>query len=400
MRDATALASAVRNMATRAGVRDAFAWVERSEAALAAETIRVAEIPAPTFHEGARAAWVAERLRALGLKCVEVAADGNVYGLVAGRASGAALAVFAHLDTVFGPNVPVAVERRGGRLYAPGIGDNAAGVAGVLGALAALREARLVPEHGVWVVATVGEEGLGNLRGARAATDRLADECGMIVAVEGSFYGRLSHAAVGSRRWRVETRAVGGHSWHDYGKPSAVHALLRAGAAIANLQPPNEPRTTLNIGEVRGGTGVNVIAEQAEMVLDMRSVDAAQLDRLGGRVRQALEAVSGNGISVTITEVGSRPAGTISIGHPLVQTCAAVLQHLGVSPVYAAASTDANVPLGRGIPAVTLGVTRGGGAHTVGEWIESAPMVRGVQQLVLMFAALTDPAITPVGARA
>ena len=392
-----AAGSLVHELVARPAVRTALAWPSANAGRLAEETIRITEIPAPPFDEGRRAMYVAQRLSELGLDAVELADDGNVYALLPGADAAAwpALAVFAHLDTVFGADVPVAVTARDGRLFAPGVGDNSAGVAGVLSALQAMRHASLRPKRPIWIVATVGEEGLGDLRGARAATDRLAGSCPAVVAVEGSFFGRLSHVAVGSRRWRVTLRGPGGHSWHDFGRPSAVHALLRAGAAITRLQLPAEPRTTLNIGEVQGGTGVNVIAEQASCVLDMRSSDAGELDRLAQRVQRILDDETGNGVTVDIAEVGNRPAGGVPARHPLVQTCAAVLDYLGVTPLYAAASTDANVPLGRGIPAVTLGVTRGGGAHTRGEWVEVAPIVQGVQQLILAFCALAEQPPTP-----
>jgi acetylornithine deacetylase/succinyl-diaminopimelate desuccinylase-like protein len=245
-----------------------------------------------------------------------------------------------------------------------------------------------MPDRPAWIVATVGEEGLGNLVGATAATDRLGRDLEAVVAIEGSFFGRVSHTAVGSRRLRVTFRAEGGHSWHDFGRSSAVHALVKSAAEIVALHVPAEPRTTFNIGEIHGGTGVNVIAECAELVLDMRSISRSALDDLDRRVRRLLDGAQKRGVAVTVEVVGDRPAGSIGVGHPLVQTCSAILSHLGAAPQYAAASTDANVALGRGIPAVTLGVTRGGGAHTLGEWIEVAPMVRGVQQIILMLCAL------------
>lgn len=381
----------VAGLAAQPEVRDALAWTARSEGILADEVIRITEIPAPTFHEERRAAYVADRLSSLGLSDVAVAQDGNVYGRLGGTegSTRAALAVYAHLDTVFSRDVSVAVSRREGRLYAPGVGDNSAGLAGLICALQAMRETGTQPHRPIWIVATVGEEGLGNLRGAAAATQRLGDQVDAIVAIEGSFFGRVSHTAVGSRRLRVRVHADGGHSWHDFGRPSAVHALVRAAAEIAALHVPSEPRTTFNIGEIRGGTGVNVIAECAEMILDMRSVSPSALDELDRRVHRILEGVRRYGAAARVEIVGDRPAGSIPISHPLVQTCSAVLAHLGAVPQYAAASTDANAALGRGIPAVTLGVTRGGGAHTLGEWIEVAPMVRGVQQIILMLCALS-----------
>jgi tripeptide aminopeptidase len=385
-----AVAARIAAVATRPSVSDALAWVARSEDVIAGETIRVTEIPAPTFHEARRAVFVAERFDTLGLSDVTVTEDGNVYGRLPGAAGNGlpALAVFAHMDTVFAGDVPVTVTQREGRLYAPGVGDNSAGLAGLLLALRAMREAGTVPDRPVWIVGTVGEEGLGNLRGATAATDRLGGKVDAVVAIEGSFFGRVSHTAVGSRRLRIRLHAEGGHSWHDFGRVSAIHALVKAAAEITSLHVPTEPRTTFNIGEIRGGTGVNVIAECAEMVLDMRSISRSALDDLDRRVRRILETPQKRGMPVDIEVVGDRPAGSIAIGHPLVQTCSAILAHLGAVPQYAAASTDANAALGRGIPAVTLGVTRGGGAHTLGEWIEVAPMVRGVQQIVLMLCTL------------
>jgi tripeptide aminopeptidase len=391
------LTARIAALAARADVRDALAWVARSEDTLAEEVLRVTEIPAPTFHERDRAAYLAERLHTLGLADVRIAEDGNVYGRLSGgaRSTRAALAVYAHMDTVFAHDVPVTVSQREGRLYAPGVGDNSAGLAGLIGALQAMQATGTAPDRPIWIVGTVGEEGLGNLCGATAATERLADGIDAVVAIEGSFFGRVSHTAVGSRRLRVGVRAAGGHSWHDFGRPSAVHALVRAAAEIAALHVPSEPRTTFNIGQIRGGTGVNVIAECAEMLLDMRSISSSALDELDRRVRRILDGVRKHGASVQVEVVGDRPAGSIPAGHPLVQTCSAVLTHLGATPQYAAASTDANAALGRGIPAVTLGITRGGGAHTRGEWIEIAPMVRGVQQVILTLCALSQSPDTP-----
>lgn len=382
-------ATLIDDIATGAPVARALAWAETHAADLAEETARIAEIPAPTFDEAARGAYVAARFDALGLEQIHADDVGNVYGLLPG-VGGAAIAFVAHLDTVFPRELSHAVTWRDGRLYGPGVGDNAAGVAGMIGALAALRAGGVAVPRPVWFVASVGEEGLGNLRGVSAATDRLGDQLNAMIAVEGSFFGRLSHTAVGSRRLEIGCRAPGGHSWHDFGRGSAVHALVRAAAAITALPVASDPRTTFNIGRIEGGTGVNVIAEEARMLLDMRSVDAASLNDLAVRVRSVVAAHNAGGIEFAVDEVGYRPAGSIDPRHPLVRICAAVLQRLRVTPQYAPASTDANIPLSRGIPAVTLGVTRGGGAHTRGEWIETAPLVRGVQQLVLVTTALGD----------
>src|SRR5215218_365657 len=205
----------IADLATSDPLRRALDWAAHAEGDLADETIRVTEIAAPTFHEERRAVYVAERLQQLGLDDVTIAGDGNVYARF-GDGGTPHLALLAHLDTVFAANVGVTVQRRDGRLYAPGVGDNAAGVAGLIGAIEAMRRAGTKPERPVWIVGTVGEEGLGDLSGARAAVSRLRPELSAVVAVEGSFFGRLSHVAVGSRRFRVRFRAEGGHSWHDF----------------------------------------------------------------------------------------------------------------------------------------------------------------------------------------
>jgi acetylornithine deacetylase/succinyl-diaminopimelate desuccinylase-like protein len=380
----------LEEIAAGSAVTRALAWSARSEAAFVEETIRIAEIPAPTFHEQARAAYAASRFRALGLERVEIAPCGNVYGLLPGDGPPAA-AFIAHLDTVFPQDIVHTVHRRDDRLYGPGVGDNAAGLAGLLGAITALREAGARPARPIWVAGSVGEEGLGNLRGATAIADRLGGAVEAMVAVEGSFFGRLSHTAVGSRRLKISCSAPGGHSWHDFGRPSAVHALVRLAAALTSLRMPAEPRTTYNIGRIEGGSGVNVIAEEAHLLLDLRSTDAQALDEVSAQVHTLLAAHAVHDLELEAREVGFRPAGHLGQQHSLVQICASALHRLGMTPLYAPASTDANVPLSRGIPAVTLGVTRGGGAHTRGEWIETGPLVRGVQQLVLVAMALADP---------
>ncbi len=385
-----ALAQTVAELAAERTVARALAWAEQHAAELVAETVRIAEIPAPTFEEATRAAYTAERFHAVGLDRVEIDAIGNVYGLLPGDGA-RALALVAHLDTVFSADIPHTVTRRDARLYGPGIGDNAAGLAGLLGAAAALRAGHVALRRPIWFVATVGEEGLGNLRGSLAATERLGGQVEAMIAVEGSFFGRLSYSGVGSRRLEIRCQAAGGHSWHDFGRASAVHVLVRAAAEIAALQVPAQPRTTFNIGRIEGGTGVNVIAEEARLLLDLRSVDARALDELTARVHAILRRHEAEGVRISVREVGYRPAGSLDAGHHVVETCAAVLQRLGVHPQCAPASSDANIPLSRGIPAVTLGVTRGGGAHTRGEWIDATPLARGIQQLILAALALGDP---------
>ncbi|MHB8575609.1 MAG: M20/M25/M40 family metallo-hydrolase [Dehalococcoidia bacterium] len=346
----------------------------------------IAEIPAPTGAEHRRADLVERRLRALGAEDVRQFGSGNVMGRL-GPAAGKGLALVAHLDTVFSDAIDHTVTRRNGKLFGPGVGDNSAGVAGILTVLAAARTGEIAFERPVWFVADVGEEGLGDLRGVRETMEQLRDRIETVIAVEGTMLGRLGHIAVGSRRLRVTFRAEGGHSWLDFGKPSAVHALVAAAAAIARLNVPAEPRTTFNIGRIEGGDGVNVVAATAAMVLDMRSISADALLQLNAQVERIL-AERRPGITVEVDEVGSRPAGSIPRAHQLVEICAEALERAGVRGEPTAGSTDANLPLSMGIPAVALGITHGGGIHSAGEWIEVEPMNRGVVQLLLVCAAL------------
>ncbi len=379
--------SALARVAAQRNVSDALGWVAANAERCRAETIAIAQVPAPTFAEGHRADLVERRLRELGAEDVRRFGHDNVAGRL-GPAGGRGIALLAHLDTVFSADVNHTVTQRDGRLYGPGVGDNSAGVAGLLTALRALRESRVPLERPIWFVGNVGEEGLGDLRGARESMDWLEGRVDAVLAIEGTMLGRLGHVAVGSRRLRVGFRAEGGHSWLDFGKPSAVHAAVSAAAQIASLQVPAEPRTTYNVGRIEGGSGVNVIASSAEFVLDMRSVSPESLNALHGEVRRILDAAGGNGIDVTVEQVGDRPAGSIPRNHPLVEVCAAAIERVGLHPEPTAGSTDANIPLSLGVPALALGITRGSGIHSAGEWVEIEPMRQGVAQLVLICALL------------
>jgi len=372
----------------RPDVIRALAWVVEHTDALEREIAAIAAIPSPTFAEHARATYVAQRLAQLGARDVCAFGDNNVCGRL-GPDAGSGIALLAHLDTVFPTTLGHEVTRRKGRLYGPGVGDNAAGVAGLLGVLAALVEGGVALKRPLWFVGDAAEEGLGDLRGARQTMVQLDGRLEAVIAVEGTMLGRLGHIAVGSKRLRVHFSAPGGHSWLDFGRPSAVHAAVAAAAKVAALPVPREPRTTINVGRIEGGEGVNVIASSAEFLLDLRSVDSGALDRLLARVGEILEGARRTpGISVQIEQVGDRPVGAIPRVHPLVELCAAAIERVGLQPEPTAGSTDANVPLSMGVPAVALGITRGGGIHSTGEWIELDPLPYGVRQLVLVCAAL------------
>jgi len=334
---------------------------------------------------------VAERMRAIGLSNVQVDGDHNVVGLLAGAEPGLLLA--AHTDTVFATGDDHQVRAGGGRLQGRGIGDNSIGV------MAMLEVAAAIHRHGgtrraVWFAATTGEEGRGDLRGVRAVTDRLDGRIGAFVAVEGHFLGHVCTTSVGSRRWRIELTGLGGHSWHDYGTPSAVHGIGALIAALARLRLPRRPRTTLNVGRVAGGEGVNVIAPGAWLELDLRSERQEALDRLSALVEGLARRIAASQrLEVKLTAIGDRPAGSIARTHPLVRAACAALRAAGVAPRFEAASTDANYPASKGVPSICIGVTRGGGMHSGQEWVEEAPARQGLRQLLVLTAALAE--VTP-----
>jgi tripeptide aminopeptidase len=379
--------SALTTLTKRDDVQAALRWIGEHEQRFVDEVIALSEIPAPTFAESRRAAYFADRLRALGVGEVESGDAGNVFARTASESAAdfPSVALMAHLDTVFPESTDVSVTKKRDRLFGPGIGDNAAGLAGVLVMIEAMRFAGIQTRRPIWLVASTGEEGLGDLSGARSAIARLRSQIGSVVAIEGALLGRITHEAVGSLRWQVDFDGPGGHSWHDYGRASAIHAAAAAITDLARMELPSQPRTTLNVGRVEGGIGVNVIASHATLLLDMRSIDSRALTRLATEAEFAIRrAAEQQGTSVSISVVGERPAGSIPRDHELVAAAARVLRWLQLEPRYESASTDANIPLSEAIPAITIGITHGGGIHTEDEWIDIAPATTGIRQLLLL----------------
>ncbi len=354
--------------------------------------IAVQQVPAPTFDEAERSALVFDRLRALGLADVETDELGNVYGRRAGRGSRPALLIAAHLDTVFPRDTDLRLRYDGDRVYGPGLGDNSTGVAGLIH-LAQVMQRHDLPNQGdIWFVANVGEEGLGDLRGIRAAVSRLRQRIGCVIALEGCDFGTLHHQAIGVRRYRIEAAAPGGHSWGNFGTPSAIHALVRLAARIAELPVPRAPRTTYNIGVIEGGTSVNTIAERASLLLDMRSVNSNALAELISQVDRLVAAAAAETpeVLINVATVGNRPSGSIARDHPLVQAAVAAYHTVGANVSYQQSSTDANIPLSLGIPAVCIGLTDGGNAHRHDEFIQPANLGRGLQALLLLALAASE----------
>jgi tripeptide aminopeptidase len=374
-----------------ASVKQALKALSNRQAVL--ETaIRVQQIPAPTFHEQQRAAMVATEFACLGLHDIEIDDLGNVFARRPGVSGAPALLVTAHLDTVFPLTVDLGIRYEGDRVYGPGLGDNSLGVAALLH-LARNYQQFDLPHYGdIWFVANVGEEGLGDLQGMRAVIDRLQSQLAAVVVIEGCDFGTLHHRAIGVRRYRIEAEAPGGHSWGDFGRPSAIHVLARLAAAITNLDVPRAPRTTYNIGIIEGGTSVNSIAQSASMLLDMRSAEPLALNHLASHVDALIDHIANQnpGVRLHSSVVGNRPAGAIPREHSLVQSAMAALRSTGANISFQQGSTDANIPLSRNIPAVCIGLTDGGNAHRLDEFIVPARLSQGMQALLLLTLATAN----------
>lgn len=349
-------------------------------------TEEISLIPAPSYQEGRRAGFVAEQLRARGLTA-EIDEIGNVIARRKGSGGAKSLLLAAHTDTVFPINTQLTVRRENGTMIGPAIGDNSLAVASLIELVTILDKAQIETPGDLIVVANVGEEGLGNLRGIRAVCDRYGAELGGVIAIEGHNVGRVTHGAVGSKRIRVTVEGPGGHSWGAFGQPSAIHELGLIVGDIARLGVPSEPKTTFNVGLIDGGVSVNTIAPRATAVIDMRSVDPQALARLANEVEAIIARRQTDQIATSIEVLGERPAGWTDESAKIVQAASAILRELGIEPILNASSTDANIPISRGIPAICVGLTHGSGAHRVNEMIEIAPIEQGVVQLGLLVAA-------------
>lgn len=358
-------------------------------------TMAIQQIPAPTFAEAERAAFVQARLAALGLHDVSRDEIDNVYGRIPGQnpSQTRPVIVSAHTDTVFPADTDLTLRQNGRLLYGPGIGDNSAGVAGLLTLAEVLTHLNLRPQADIWLVANVGEEGMGNLRGMKLVCERFGRDARYIV-IEGGLFGQISHRAIGVRRFQIRAETAGGHSWGSFGKPSAIHQLGHLIAAIDRLSVPQQPKTTYNVGVIEGGRSVNTIAPSASMLLDLRSEDPDALARLVAQVTTLVEQHSIPGrngraaLTFTMEVTGDRPAGYISRSAPLVAWAEAALRQSGwQKPIFVTSSTDANIPLSLGAEAICLGLTESGNAHRTDEYLNPDWLPQGLSQLLLVTLA-------------
>jgi len=379
-------------------VRSGLDFIEADNENTMADQIEITEIAAPTFHEQVRGAYFKQRLEQLGLMHIQTDEIGNVSGIRPGKGNGPRLMVSAHLDTVFPEGTDLKVKEVNGRYMGPGISDDGRGLAVLLSLARAFREADIQTEGDIVFCATVGEEGLGNFRGARAIFHEGHDLDGFIT-IEPGKPTRTTYMAMGAHRYNIAYKGPGGHANSGFGTPSAVHALGRAIARISDLEPPELPRTVFTVAVVSGGTAVNAIAAEANMSIDMRSSSNEELAKLEEKVitivHEACKAENErwgkrDDIAVEITTLCSRPAGAQSPDDRIVQAALAAAEAIGFEPVLSnPGNTDANVPITLGVPALALG---GGGAHgrvhTLEEWFDPTDAYYGVQKIFLTMIGL------------
>ncbi|MEA2889112.1 MAG: tripeptide aminopeptidase [Bradyrhizobium sp.] len=364
-----------------------------------AEQKRITEIPAPPYKEKVRAEYYLKRFQELGFKDASIDTEGNVIALRKGSGGGPKLVVSAHLDTVFPEGTDVTVKEKDGVILAPGIGDDSRGLAALLSLIQAINANEIKTVGDVLFVGTVGEEELGNLRGVKALFRDHADIDGFI-SIDGLGITRIVNQATGSHRYEMIFHGPGGHSFQEFGLPSAIHAMGRAVAKISELQTPKEPKTTFTVGTVVGGTSVNAIAAEARMAVDMRSdsteellkLEARLLDLVKDAVREENARWHSDKIAVEIKLIGDRPTGMVALDSPIVQATQRAVAVVTRAPrvTFAGSSTDSNWAMSRGIPAVTIGGGgEGGNWHSRNEWYKPVDAYFGPQNALLTILVLT-----------
>src|SRR4051812_10415576 len=369
------------------------------DAAIIRSQIAVAQIAAPTGEEQERGAWVARRFRDCGLNDIHTDEAGNVIARRKGASDLPPVVICAHLDTVFPRDTNLSVRRDGERLVGPGINDNGRGLAVMLALAGEIDGVRLRSRHPVEFVATTGEEGLGDLRGAKHYFSGRGRDAHAMVALDGAGDERIIHRALGSRRFRIAYNGPGGHSWAAFGSPNAVHAAAAAASRLASLPLSTNPRTTLSVGRIGGGLSVNSIPDSAWLEIDLRSTSTLHLDEIERAIRRIAQAAADDEnakrslgtrpLKMTLESIGARPCGETHAEHVLVQSAIEATRLVGREPELALASTDANVPISQGIPAIAIGAGgRGGDAHTRGEWYDNLHGTLGVARaLTIVMAA-------------
>jgi len=382
-----------------AAVKGAVDGVRAAEAQTLEDQVRLCEVEAPPFKEAKRAALYAQLFKEIGLTNVRIDKEGNVLGEKRGTSPRPHLVFSAHLDTVFPEGTNVNVKREGVILRAPGIGDDCRGLAVVLAVARAMVKHTVQTPGTITFVGTVGEEGLGDLRGVKyLVREGMKGQIDRFVSIDGTGLG-ITHIAVGSLRYRVTFKGPGGHSYGAFGLVNPIHALGRAMARVADFDVPREPKTTFNVGRIGGGTSVNAIPFEAWAEVDMRSADKAALQSLDAKFHRAMDdAVADENtrwgsrqLTVDKTLVGDRPAGRTPAESPIVVAAVSVTKALGLPVTLDEGSTDSNIPMSLGIPAITIdGGGRGTGAHALDEMFDTTNSWQGTQRALLLAVALAQ----------
>jgi tripeptide aminopeptidase len=406
--------SRVTQLAARRQVHAAFAWLHMHGQKIMQWQRELCEIPAPPFGEEARSAWIAQKFRAMGVADTHTDELGNVMGVVPARnlpagSSGPLVVLSAHLDTVFPADVklhPKLEQLEGGtRLSVPGACDNGAGVAGLLAIAQCLLQAEIELAAPLLLLANVGEEGEGDLRGVRHFYQQraLAGRVAAHIALDGAGADTAVTQALGSRRFNVTVSGPGGHSFTDAGTPNPIAALAAALNTLAEIPLPEAPRTTCNIGTIHGGTSVNSIPESVTASVDFRSTSTAELLRLEVALHRAVEdaVLQANSraesarnkglLRFEVNTIGDRPTGELPLDSALLEALRAVDRHLGIRTDLRLGSTDANIPIALGIPALSIGAGgEGGGAHTLAEWFFDKDREHGLRRVLLLTLLMTE----------
>jgi tripeptide aminopeptidase len=385
----------VRGLLGAECVRRAFRFFEEQSKSFDEEHAALVRVPAPPFGESERAALLREKFEECGLEGATLDGEGNCVALRRGEALRPLLVLSAHLDTVFPVGTDCEVRREpSGLMRAPGIADDGCGLAALVAVARALNELKVETRGSV---RTVGEEGEGDLRGVRhlLTASEWAARADAFISIDGPGLERITHAALASRRYRVTCRGAGGHSWGDFGVPNPVHALGRAVARLAAYPAPKRPRTTFNVGRIEGGSGVNVIPREARMDVDLRSESPAELGRLDAFFRRAARESAEDenasrrqgapALEIDIKLIGDRPGGATAPEQPLVRLAAEATRSLGARPYLDCSSTDSNIAISRGLPAVTIGAGgSSGNTHTLDEWYDPAGRDLGLKRALLI----------------
>src|SRR3954471_12949281 len=403
--ETSSLPQEVARLAALPEIRSAFNWFRSQEPQFAHWQMELARVASPPFGETARSAWLAAKFQEIGLDEVHTDDVGNVFATHPGHGR-SFVSLSAHIDTVFPAGTPLNIRQQGSRIYGPGVSDNGAGVTAMLAIAALLRAQRIRHALPFVFIGNVGEEGEGDLRGMRHifANPRWKDSISHSLILDGAGADTIVAEALGSRRFEVIVRGPGGHSWSDFGAPNPIVILAKAIEMFAATTVPATPKTTFNVGVIRGGTSVNSIPESASMKVDIRSTSMTEMERLEQSLRLALnravedETMAAEmrsptqkrpGVSCEVVVIGNRPAGELQPGARILQVVRAVDVQLGNAAQVQRASTDANIPLSMGREAVAIGGGgSGGGAHTLQEWFDWNGRELGLKRILLTMLAL------------